>query len=123
MGPYRFRLAFKFYDSGSFHWFRHIISSFLSENMDVEDTNVCLLVFYYYQDGDWFYLLNHICVYEVVTSSTSVSRPFAISYLTFTPLSTRETSVATYPVDRLRIKRYLAEVSSSMWLRTNHKNK
>ena len=84
------------------------------------DTNVCLVVLYYYQDGDWLYLLNHVCIYEVVISSTAISHPFAISYLTFTPLSACEASVATYPTDWLRIKGYLSEVSSSMWLRTNH---
>ena len=70
------------------------------------NTNMCLVMFYYYQDGDWFYLLNHVCVYEIVISSTSISNPFAISYLTFTPLSTCKTSMATYPVDWLGIECY-----------------
>ena len=89
--------------------------------MNVADTNVCLVVLYYYQDGDWLYLLNHICVYKVVISSTSISHPFAVSYLAFTPLPACEASVATYPINRLGIKCYWAKICPFTWLRTNHR--
>jgi hypothetical protein len=88
----------------------------------MSDTNVCFAMLYYYQDSDWLYLLNHICIYEVVISSASISHPFTISYLAFAPLSTCKTSVTTYPADWLRIECHLSKVSSSMWLRTNHDN-